>query len=103
MVNQMFAVLETGSKQYRVEVGDVICVEKLSAELGQIVKFDNILAVNDKVGAPAVKGAVVSAELLEHRKSDKVIIFKKKRRHNYRRKKGHRQELSVLRIKEIVC
>lgn len=99
----MFAVLETGSKQYRVQVGDVICVEQLTAELGALVKFDHVLAVGDKIGSPVVAGAVVSAELLEHRKSDKVIIFKKKRRHNYRRKKGHRQNLSVVRIKEIVC
>lgn len=98
----MFAILETGSKQYRVQVGDVIFVEQLSAEAGSLVKLDNILAVGDKIGSPRVEGAVVSAEVLEHRKSDKVIIFKKKRRHNYRRKKSHRQNISVLRVKEII-
>lgn len=98
----MFAILETGSKQYRVQVGDVIFVEQLSAEAGSLVNLDNILAVGDKIGSPRVEGAVVSAEVLEHRKSDKVIIFKKKRRHNYRRKKGHRQNISVLRVKEII-
>jgi large subunit ribosomal protein L21 len=99
---KMFAILETGSKQYRVQVGDVIFVEQLAAEQGSLVNLDNILAVGDKIGSPHVKGAAVSAEVLEHRKSDKVIIFKKKRRHNYRRKKGHRQNISVLRVKEII-
>jgi large subunit ribosomal protein L21 len=97
----MFAVLETGSKQYHVKVGDVIKVEKMAGEVGSMVNLDRVLAAGAKVGAPLLKGALVVAEVLEHKKSDKVIIFKKKRRHNYRRKRGHRQEISVLRIKEI--
>ncbi len=97
----MFAVLETGSKQYHVQVGDVIRVERMAGEQGSTVKLDRVLMAGDKIGAPLIAGAVVTAEILEHKKSDKVIIFKKKRRHNYRRKRGHRQNISVLRIKEI--
>jgi len=97
----MFAVVETGSKQYHVKVGDVIKVETLAGEKGAVINLEKVLAVGDKIGSPFLKGATVTAEILEHRKSDKVIIFKKKRRHNYRRKRGHRQNLSVLRIKEI--
>ncbi len=97
----MFAVLETGSKQYHVQVGDVIKVERMAGEQGSMVNLDRVLAAGDKIGTPVLAGAKVVAEILEHRKSDKVIIFKKKRRHNYRRKRGHRQEISVLRIKEI--
>lgn len=99
----MFAVLETGSKQYHVKVGDVICVEKLSTPPGETITLEKVLSIGNKIGSPTLEGASVSAEVLEHRKSDKVLIFKKKRRHNYRRKKGHRQNLSVLRIKEIIC
>jgi large subunit ribosomal protein L21 len=98
----MFAVLETGSKQYHVKVGDIIKVEKLTGEIGSVVELSNVLAVGDKIGSPNLSGAKVKAEVLEHRKHDKVIVFKKKRRHNYRRKNGHRQQISVLKIKEIV-
>ncbi len=97
----MFAVVETGSKQYHVQVGDVIRVERMAGEKGSMVNLDRVLVAGDKIGAPLVSGAKVVAEVLEHKKSDKVLIFKKKRRHNYRRKRGHRQEISVLRIKEI--
>ena len=78
----MFAVIETGNKQYRVQVGDVICVERLEGEVGNLIELKNVLMLNEAVGAPTVKGASVAAEVLEHRKSDKVLIFKKKRRHN---------------------
>ena len=94
----MFAVVEAGSKQYHVKVGDVVCIERIENEPGSMFTFDKVLMAAGKVGA--VKAKVV-AEVLEHKKSDKVIIFKKKRRHNYRRKRGHRQNISVLRIKEI--
>jgi large subunit ribosomal protein L21 len=97
----MFAVIESGGKQYHIQVGDVIKVEKLEANVGDSVNFDKILKVGEKIGSPTVEGAKVVAELLEHTKTEKVIIFKKKRRHNYRRKRGHRQEISVLRVKEI--
>ncbi len=97
----MFAVLESGSKQYCVKAGDVIKVEKLHGEVGSVIEFAKICATSKNIGAPFVEGASVLAEVLDQRKADKVIIFKKKRRHNYRRKKGHRQEITVLRIKEI--
>lgn len=99
----MLAVLESGGKQYHVAVGDVILVDRLEGEVGQLVSLDRIMAIGDKIGAPLLEGAAVKAEVIEHKLHDKVIVFKKKRRHNYRRKKGHRQHISVLRIKEIVA
>ena len=96
----MFAIVETGSKQYRVEAGDIIKVEKLAGEVGGSIKLDKVLAVTGKIGQEAAKATVV-AEIIDQRKNDKEIIFKKKRRHNYRRKKGHRQQITVLKIKEI--
>lgn len=97
----MFAVIESGNKQYRIKIGDVIKVEKLMGEVGTMHKFDKVLMVGDKVGSPLVSSARVTGEILEQKKNDKEIIFKKKRRHNYRRKKGHRQHITVLRIKSI--
>lgn len=101
----MFAVVKTGGKQYRVSEGDVIRVEKLTGEAGEKIKLDTVLMVGDdsglKVGEPLVKGASVTAEILEQKKDKKIVVFKKKRRHNYRRTKGHRQELTVLRIGKI--
>ncbi|MTJ83971.1 MAG: 50S ribosomal protein L21 [Telmatospirillum sp.] len=94
----MFAVIKTGGKQYKVAPNDVIRVEKLPGQAGDTVTLDQVLMVGDKVGAPLVEGASVTATLLEQTRADKVIIFKKKRRQNYRRKKGHRQELTVLRV-----
>lgn len=93
----MFAVVEAGSKQYHVKVGDVVNIERISNEPGSSYTFEKVLMAAGKVGG----NAKVVAEVLEHKKSDKVLIFKKKRRHNYRRKRGHRQNISVLRIKEI--
>jgi large subunit ribosomal protein L21 len=93
----MFAVIETGSKQYRVQVGDIIKTEKMLAEAGASVSFDKIIAIGGKFGAD-ISGSKVDALILEHRKNEKEIIFKKKRRHNYRRKRGHRQQITVLRI-----
>jgi len=97
-----FAVIKTGGKQYKVAANDVLKIEKLDAEAGTIVTFDQVLMVDGEVGAPLVQGALVAAELLETRKQKTVIVFKKNRRHNYRRRNGHRQLLSTVRITEIL-
>jgi large subunit ribosomal protein L21 len=98
----MFAVIRTGGKQYKVASGDVIEVEKLEGENGATLTLDEVLMVFDggsaTVGTPLVAGATVTAELVRQARGPKIIIFKKKRRQNYRRKKGHRQDLTVLRI-----
>ena len=98
----MFAVIKTGAKQYKVAVGDVIKVEKLDGEAGTEISLDTVLMVGDekgvKVGTPAVSGIIVTAEILEQARAAKVIVFKKKRRQGYRRKAGHRQEQTVLRV-----
>ena len=98
----MFAVIKTGAKQYKVAVGDVIKVEKLDGEAGTEISLDTVLMVGDdkgvKVGTPAVSGIIVTAEILEQARAAKIIVFKKKRRQGYRRKAGHRQEQTVLRI-----
>jgi len=102
----MFAIIKTGGKQYKVATDDILEIEKLPAEAGQTITFDQVLMVGDSksatVGTPLVAGAVVIAELLEQTRSKKIIVFKKKRRKNYRRKAGHRQQLSVVRIGEIL-
>jgi len=102
---KMFAVIKTGGKQYRVASGDVIKIEKLDGEAGSNLNFDDVLLVEDggkvTTGTPVVEGAKVSGEILEQTRGDKVLIFKKKRRHNYRRKAGHRQDLTVVRITDI--
>jgi large subunit ribosomal protein L21 len=97
-----FAVIKTGGKQYKVAANDVLKVEKLIGEAGDIVTFDEVLMVGDTIGAPLVAGASVAAELIETRKQKTVIVFKKNRRHNYRRRNGHRQLLSTVRITEIL-
>ena len=98
----MFAVIRTGGKQYRVAAGDVIRVEKLAGDAGATLTLDEVLMVSDAgnatVGTPLVAGAAVTAEVVAQTRADKIIIFKKKRRQNYRRKNGHRQDLTVLRI-----
>jgi large subunit ribosomal protein L21 len=105
-VRTMFAVLKTGGKQYKVAKNDIIEIERLPGEAGETIVFDQILMVGDgasaTAGAPLIAGASVAGTLLEQAKGDKVIVFKKRRRHNYRRKRGHRQELSVVRIDEIL-
>lgn len=101
----MFAVIKTGGKQFKVKSADVIAVEKLAGKAGDTVSFDVLSVGSDKdvaVGAPTVAGAKVSGLILEQGKGDKVVIFKKKRRQNYRRRNGHRQELTYVRIAEIV-
>ncbi len=101
----MFAVIKTGAKQYKVAVGDIIKVEKLDGKAGSNISLDEVLMVGDdkgvKVGTPTISGTSVSAEILEHSRAGKIIVFKKKRRHNYRRKAGHRQEQTVLKITDI--
>ena len=94
-----FAIFQTGGKQYRVKTGDIIKVEKLDAE-GDVT-FDNVLMLGDRVGTPTVDGASVIATVIEQKRADKVLVFKKKRRQNYRRTRGHRQFITVLKIKEI--
>ena len=104
----MFAVIRTGGKQYKVAKDDVIFVEKLAGEPGSTIELGDVLMLGGdgaepKTGTPTLAGAKVAATVLEHKQADKVIIFKKKRRHNYRRKNGHRQELTVLRVTDIVA
>ncbi|MBP5485432.1 MAG: 50S ribosomal protein L21 [Alphaproteobacteria bacterium] len=94
-----FAIFQTGGKQYRVKVGDVIKVEKLNAD-GDVT-FDQVLMFGDKVGTPTIDGAKVIATVVEQKRDAKVLVFKKKRRQNYRRTRGHRQFITVLKIKEI--
>lgn len=101
----MFAVIKTGGKQYKVAKDDIIVVEKLDAEEGKTVNFDDVLMSGKdgdvKVGQPLVKGASVAGEVIEQRKGNKIVVFKKKRRQNYRRKRGHRQLETVVRITDI--
>jgi large subunit ribosomal protein L21 len=101
----MFAVIKTGGKQYRVAADDVIRIEKIKGEPGEIVQLGEVLVVggdNVQLGLPTVSGASVAAEVLEQGRGDKVIAFKKRRRKNSRRKRGHRQEFTLLRITEIL-
>ena len=101
----MYAVIKTGGKQYRVQAGDLLVVEKLDGEPGAEVAFGDVLMVGDgeavTIGAPLVDGAKVSATLIETRKGEKVKIFKKIRRQGYRRTRGHRQSETVLRVTAI--
>ena len=102
----MYAVIKTGGKQYKVAKNDVILVEKLPGEAGAAIELDEVLLVGDDnsqtVGAPLVDGAHVAATVLEQTRGEKIIVFKKKRRQNYRRKAGHRQDLTALKITDIV-
>jgi large subunit ribosomal protein L21 len=100
----MYAVIKTGGKQYRVAKNDVIKIERLDGEAGSEIVFSEVLMLggdNPVVGAPLVAGASVTGTVLEQAKGDKVIIFKKRRRKNYRRRNGHRQLLTVVRIADI--
>jgi len=101
----MFAVIKTGGKQYRVVAEDVLRVDRLEGEPGAVVEFGEVLVVGGDtpvVGVPTVEGATVAGELLDHVRGPKVIAFKKRRRKNSRRKRGHRQEYSLVRITEIL-
>ena len=103
----MYAVIQTGGKQYRVAKGAVIKVEKLAAEAGATVELDRVLMIGNgadtTVGAPLVDGARVVATVLEQTRGDKILVFKKKRRKKYRRTQGHRQDLTVLRITDVLA
>jgi len=106
--NGMFAVLKTGGKQYRVAPDDVIRVEKIAGEAGASVELGDVLMIGAEdgaitIGAPLVEGARIAAEIVEQTRGEKVIAFKKRRRQNSRRKRGHRQELTVLRITGILA
>lgn len=102
----MFAVIRTGGKQYRVAPNDIIEIEKIAGDPGDIVELSEVILLGGdggpKTGAPTITGALVAAEVIEQKLSDKIVVFKKKRRANYRRKKGHRQALTALRITEIL-
>ncbi len=102
----MFAVVKTGGKQFRVTADDTIKVEKLPGDAGDIITLDEVLMLggegNVQIGAPRIEGASVAAEILEQARDKKIVVFKKRRRQNYRRKKGHRQPLTVLKVREIL-
>ena len=102
----MYAVIRTGGKQYRVTENDVIQVEKLTAEKGSVVELADVMMIGDggktTVGAPLVAGAKVIADVVDQVRAAKILVFKKKRRKNYRRLRGHRQDLTVLRITDIL-
>jgi large subunit ribosomal protein L21 len=101
----MFAIVKSGGKQYRVAVGDQITVERIEGEVGSSVTLGEVLALGGTeppvIGRPVVAEAAVKAKIVQQPRGTKVIVFKKKRRKNYRRKHGHRQELTVLKIEEI--
>jgi large subunit ribosomal protein L21 len=101
----MFAVIKTGGKQYRVAAEDVIRVDRVNGQPGEIVEFGEVLVVGGdtpQLGTPTISGATVAGEVLQHTRGDKVIAFKKRRRKNSRRKRGYRHEFSVIRITEIL-
>jgi large subunit ribosomal protein L21 len=97
----MFAVVRTGGKQYRVTAGDKIVVEKLAGEAGDSIDITDILLAGEGSDLKPVSGLIVGAEIVAQAKADKVTVFKKRRRHNYRRKKGHRQQHTILKIVSI--
>jgi len=101
----MYAVIKTGGQQFRVEKGDKFSIQKLEIEAGKSITLDEVMMINDgkkaTIGAPLVKGATVTAKVVEQYRDEKVVIFKKKRRQNYRRTKGHRQHLTLIEITDI--
>ena len=101
----MYAVIKTGGKQYKVSKDDVISIEKLSEDAGKKIKLTDVLIISDNgkpiIGDPLIKGASVEAEIVDHARNAKVTVFKKKRRHNYRRKKGHKQNITNIKILSI--
>src|SRR5438105_13280134 len=103
----MYAIVETGGKQYRVKPGDTIAVERVAGEPGEVLDLGRVLLVADngdgtRIGAPGVEGAVVRAEVVEHARGEKIIVFRYKSKVRYRRKTGHRQALTRLRITDIL-
>ena len=102
----MYAVIETGGKQYRVAAGDTVYIEKLAGEIGDAVEFDRVLLVSGdevSVGQPLVSGARVSGEIVEQGRDKKLIVFKLKRRKDYRRKNGHRQAFTAVKINAVTA
>ena len=101
----MYAVIKTGGKQYRIAENDVIEIEKLPGDTGDTVSFEQVLMAGSgedvTIGTPFIDGAKVEGEILDQKRARKIIVFKKKRRHNYRRKKGHRQHLTRVKITNI--
>lgn len=100
----MYAIIRTGGKQYKVEAGDIIHIEKLNAEVGALVDFEVLMLSDDsgvKIGTPVVDGVVAKAEVVEHGKGKKVVVFKYKPKKNYRKKQGHRQPYTMVKINEI--
>jgi large subunit ribosomal protein L21 len=101
----MYALIETGGKQYKVEEGDILSVERLKVSEGETVSFDKVLMISGeegvKVGKPYIEGAVVEGEVLLHDKDKKIVVFKYKAKKNYRRKQGHRQPFTKIKISKI--
>jgi large subunit ribosomal protein L21 len=101
----MYAVIKTGGQQFRVTKGDKLSIQKMDAEAGKSITLDEVMMINDgktaKIGTPLVSGAKVTAKIVEQYRDEKVVIFKKKRRQNYRRTKGHRQHLTLIEITDI--
>ena len=102
----MFVIIKTGGKQYKIQPGDIVKLELLGEEKGKKVTFNDVLACNhegrDLIGSPFLKNVEVKGEILENKKGKKVIVFKKRRRHNSRRLNGHRQGISVVKINEVI-
>ena len=105
-IKKMFAVIKTGGKQYKVAEEDVVQIEKLNARTGSKIAFDNVLMVGDSTtstfGTPLVEGASVSGTVMEQGRDDKILVFKRKRRQGYRRLKGHRQHVTLVKITNII-
>jgi large subunit ribosomal protein L21 len=99
----MIAVIRTGGKQYTVSADDELTVERIAGAAGDKVEFDDVLMVGDKVGAPTVAGAKVVASIVKQARGPHLIVFKKRRRQNSRRKNGHRQDLTIVKIEQIVA
>ena len=97
----MFAIIKTGGKQYKVQKDAVLAVEKLDGKAGDKVSLKDVVMLGDKVGTPFVKGASVEAEIMRQTRGEKVIVFKKTRRHGYKRKNGHKQDLTLIKVLEI--
>ena len=97
----MFAVIETGGKQYKVAKGDTLDVERLEGKEDSAIKFDKVLLVDEKVGTPTVSGASVSGKIVAHKRGEKIVVFKMKAKKRYQKTQGHRQELTTIEITDI--
>ncbi|MGN0920007.1 MAG: 50S ribosomal protein L21 [Alphaproteobacteria bacterium] len=97
----MFAIIKTGGKQFKVQKDDVLAVDKLEGKAGDKLTITEVLMADGKVGTPTLAGATVAAEIVRQVRDEKVLVFKKKRRHGYKRKNGHRQQLTLIKILDI--